>query len=738
MRHPFLACCLAAAVALVPRPAIPETPPQKPAQKTTAPLSIETALTPDAYGRRPLQQAWSPDGRRLVYLWDENGGKALWSLDPATGRSEVLARLADLGEGDKGFELGAYAWSPKGDSLLLVSKGDLYLLPLGSHKLRRLTRTGAEEEDPRFSPEGRHIAFERSLDLWVLDVATGRETRLTSDGRQNVTLNGVNDWVYGEEIWNRLPEAFWWSPDGSHVAFYHFDERSVGMYPLLDDSPLYPEVFLQKYPKAGTTNPKLKIGVADLATGKTTWMNTGGNDAYLARLEWTPRGDAVAIERLSRDQKRLDLLRCGAADGACSTLLTENWRTWINLGRDFRFLPDGRFLWGSERSGWRRLYLYGADGRLIRPATPEGWEITSLDGVAEDGTWAMVTGFPTAGLGPADRKVARVRLDAPDSKNWEVLTPEPGWHQALVSPRGGSWVHGWSDANTPPRAEVRTAAGAAVPLPMTPSRLDAASLPKWELLTIPGPDGSRLPARLLKPAGFDPSRRYPVVIYHYGGPGSQVVDNNWSSRGLWHKLLAARGIAVFSVDNQSSTFFGKAGEDRDYRRFGTVNLAGQLAGVDYLKSLPWVDASRLGLWGWSGGGSNTLYCILNRPGVWKAAIAGAPVTDWKLYDSIWTERYLDRPQDNPQGYHDSAPLTYAANLRDHLLIVHGLADDNVHPQNTIQMSDAFIKAGLPFEQAIYPGQKHGFRPPEMRHFYERATEFFVRELGVSPPYTASR
>ena len=736
MRHPFLACCLAAA-ALVPQPAMPETPPQKPTQKTIAPLSLETALAPDAYGRRPQQQAWSPDGRRLVYLWDENGGKALWSLDPATGRSEVLARLADLGEGDRGFELGAYAWSPKGDSLLLVSKGDLYLLALSGHKLRRLTRTAAEEEDPRFSPDGRHIAFERSLDLWTLDIATGRETRLTSDGRQNVTLNGVNDWVYGEEIWNRLPEAFWWSPDGSRVAYYRFDERSVGMYPLLDDSPLYPEVFLQKYPKAGTTNPKVKIGVADLATGKTTWMNTGGNDSYLARLEWTPRGDAVAIERLSRDQKRLDLLRCGAVDGACSTLLTENWRTWINLGRDFRFLPDGRFLWGSERSGWRRLYLYGTDGRLIRETTPEGWEITSLDGVADDGTWAMVTGFPTAGLGPADRKVARVRLDVPDAKNWEVLTPEPGWHQALVSPRSGSWVHGWSDANTPPRAEVRTAAGAAIPLPMVPAKLDAASLPQWELFTIPGPDGSRLPARLLKPAGFDPSRRYPVVIYHYGGPGSQVVDNNWSSRGLWHKLLAARGIAVFSVDNQSSTFFGKAGEDRDYRRFGTVNLAGQLAGVDYLKSLPWVDASHLGLWGWSGGGSNTLYCILNRPGVWKAAIAGAPVTDWKLYDSIWTERYLDRPQDNPQGYHDSAPLTYAANLKDHLLIVHGLADDNVHPQNTVQMSDALVKAGLPFEQAIYPGQKHGFRPPEMRHFYERATEFFVRELGVTP-YSASR
>jgi dipeptidyl-peptidase-4 len=722
MRHLLIVFSLA----LVAR-AAGAAPPQ-PASR----LTIEAALAPDAFGRRPTQQAWSPDGRRLIYLWDEGSGKALWLLDATTGRSEVLTRLADLGEEDKTLDLDAFSWSPQGDSLLLVAKGDLYLLPVDAArpragKLRRLTKTESEESDARFSPDGRRIAFVRNLDLYVLDVATTEETRLTDDGRENTTLNGINDWVYGEEIWSREPRAYWWSPDSAHLAYYHFDERSVGIYSLLNDAPLYPEIVLQKYPKAGTTNPQVKIGVADLATGRTTWMQTGDPNAYLARLEWTPRSDAVAIERLTRDQKRLDLLRCGAAGGACATLLTENWRTWINLGRDFRFLPDGRFLWGSERSGWRRLYLYDAEGRLIRPATPEGWQVTALDTLADDGTWALVTAFPTAGLGPIDRRVARVRLDAAEP-SWEVLTPEPGWHQALASPRTGSWVHSWSDANTPPRSEVRLAGGRTVPLPSLPSKLDASALPKWEFLTIPGPDGSALPARLLKPAGFAPSRRYPVIVYHYGGPGSQEVSNTWGARGIWHKLMAQRGFAVLTVDNQSSLFFGKPGEDRDYRRFGTVNLAGQLAGVDYLKTLPWVDASRLGLWGWSGGGSNTLYCILNRPGVWKAAIAGAPVTDWKLYDSIWTERYLDRPQDNPEGYRDSSPLTYAAKLKDHLLIVHGLADDNVHPQNTVQMSDALVKAGIQFEQAFYPGQKHGFRPAESRHFYQRAMDFFEREL----------
>jgi dipeptidyl-peptidase-4 len=755
MRHPLIACCLAAAAALTPGAATPEVPPQE----QTGQLTIETALAPNAYGRRPLQQAWSPDGKRLIYVWDAGNGEggkeddkeALWRYDPATGRSEVLARLADLGEGGKEFDLDAYSWSPQGDSLLLSSRGDLYLLPLApstlkAGKLRRLTRTEIEETDARFSPDGRRIAFVRAQDLYVLDVASSQETRLTSDGRENTTLNGITDWVYGEEIWDREPRAYWWSPDSSHIAYYHFDERSVGIYSLLNDSPLYPEIILQKYPKAGTNNPQVRIGVADLATARTTWMKTGDPSSYLARLQWTPRGDAVAIQRMNRDQNRLDLLRCGAADGACVTLVTEQWRTWINLGRDFRFLPDGHFLWGSERGGWRRLYLYGADGTLVRPVTPEGWSITALDAVAEDGTWALVTAFATSELGAIDRKVARVRLDAAETsenRGWEVLTPAPGWHQALVSPRTGSWVHVWSDANTPPRIEVRLADGAVVPFPAGAPKLDAAALPRWEFLTIPGPDGSRLPARLLKPAGFDPSKRYPVLIYHYGGPGSQVVDNNWGGRSVWHKLMALRGFAVFSVDNQSSIFFGKSGEDRDYRRFGPVNLAGQLAGVDYLKSLPWVDASRLGLWGWSGGGANTLYCILNRPGVWKAAVAGAPVTDWKLYDSIWTERYLDRPQDNADGYRDSSPITYAANLKDRLLIVHGLADDNVHPQNTVQMSGALIKAGLPFEQAFYPGQKHGFRPAELRHFYARATEFFTRELqgvevGATPPRTASK
>jgi dipeptidyl-peptidase 4 len=718
MRHLSIALSLAAALAAsAPTPAAADR------------LPFEY-LTGDAGGRRPSQYAWTPDGRRLTYLWDEKGDDkdtALWTLDPATGKAEVLVRLADLKEDGKEIAPSGYEWSPQGDALLLTAEGDLYLYSTGQRSLRRLTRTEGEEEDARFSPDGSRIAFVRDFDLYILDARTGKETRLTSDGKKGVTLNGVTSWVYWEEIWDRGPEAWWWSPDSSRIAFYRFDERQVGVYPIVDENPVFPEVKPQKYPKAGSANPAVRIGVVEVANGRTTWMTTGDPESYLARVAWTPKGDAVAIQRLNREQNQLDLLRCRAADGACSPLLRESWPTWINLGRDFHFLPDGRFLWGSERSGWRRLYLYSAEGSLVRPVTPEGWAITSLDAVAGDGSWAVVTGFQTADLlDPIHRKVARVQLDG---QGWEVLTSEPGAHSAAaVSDKTGAWVHSWSTADTLPRSEARTADGRPIPLPSAPAKFDPATLSKWEYLTIPGPGGSRLPARLLKPEGFDPSRRYPVIVFHYGGPGSQMVDNAWGARGLWHKMMAQRGFAVFTVDNQSSLFFGKAGEDRDHRRFGPVHLAAQLAGVDYLKTLPWVDASRLGLWGWSGGGTNTLYCVLNKPGVWRAAVSGAPVTDWRLYDTIWTERYLDHPKDNPEGYRDSSPVTYAANLKDRLLIVHGLADDNVHPQNTVVMSDALIQAGRQFEQAFYPGQTHGLRGTYSRHFYEKMAEFFEREL----------
>ncbi|HSN86237.1 MAG TPA: DPP IV N-terminal domain-containing protein, partial [Thermoanaerobaculia bacterium] len=683
------------------------------------------AAAPDASGVRPTEISWSPDGGRLAYLWDDTGdtGQALWTMDPATGERQAVLRASELG---KDVEVDEYVWAPKGDALVLIAGGDLYAYSLGDRNLRRLTRTPDEETDPKFSPDGRRIAYVRDYDLHVMDLATGRERALTTDGQQDTFINGATDWVYWEEIWGRDSTGFWWSPDGTKIAYYRFDERPVGTYPIADLVPLDPTVAFQKYPRPGEPNPVVRVGVMDLDGGKTTWMKTGEEDSYLARVAWSPEGD-VAIQKLSRDQARLELLRCDAADGACAPLVTETSATWINLGLGFEYLPDGRFLWGSEESGWNRLYLHDQDGKRVRAVTPDGWSVTSLDAVTPDG-WVVFGGFRTSTLGATERHVLRARLS---EDRTEELTRDPGSHVAVVAPDGKSWVHTWSTAETLPRVELRRASGDPVALPFTaPSGYDPATLPKWEFLTIPGPDGLQLPARILKPANFDPSRRYPALIYHYGGPGSQVVLNWWDTRGrdLFHKRMAQRGFVVANVDNPASIFFGKAGEEKVHRRFGEENLPAQLALVDYLKKTGYVDGGRIGLWGWSGGGIHTLYCILNRPGVWKAAMAGAPVTDWRLYDSIWTERYLGTPQNNPEGFRLSSPIHLAENLKDQLLLVHGLADDNVHPQNTVMLTDRLVKAGIPFELAYYPGQKHGFQGASQGHFFARLAEFFTRTL----------
>jgi dipeptidyl-peptidase-4 len=711
-------------------------------------VSYDAMFAADASGRGPEQPAWSPDGRRLAYLLkegDENGGAVLWSLDPTAGVRQELLRPAELARatGKKPGEaaVDAWQWSPRGDNLLVESGGDLYLLPVSGAPgapLRRLTETAAEETGAKISPDGTHAAFVREANLYLLDLASGREEALTTDGKEDKILNGTTDWLYWEEIWDRTATGFWWSPDSRRIAYYRFDERKVPAHPLIDESPTKPKVTWQKYPKPGEANPRVQVGVLDLAARRTTWMETGGPDQYLVRVAWTPDGGAVAVQALGRSQTRVDLLRCGAADGRCANLVSESWPTWVNLADDFRYLPDGRFLWGSERDGWRRLYLYNPDGRLVRAVSPEGWVVTSVDRLPEPedkDPWVMLTGYRTDGLAAIDRQVAQAALlDA----RFEVLTPEPGTHAALAAPRTGSWVHSWSTADLPERSEVRVISGSGgalgisvIPLPYTPpSTYDPAALPRYEFLTIPGPEGTPLPARLLKPAGFTAGRRYPVIVYQYGGPGSQTVVNRWDRRrrDLFHKRMAQLGFAVLTVDGRSTAFFGKKGEDLDYRRMGEQNLAAQLAGVEWLKAQRWADTDRLGLWGWSGGGTNTLYCLLSRPGVWKAGVAGAPVTDWHLYDSAWTERYLDTPDDNEAGYLESSPLSYAAALRDRLLIVHGLADDNVHPQNTVKMIDELVRAGRPVEQALYPGEKHAMKPPSMRHFFERMEDFFVREL----------
>jgi dipeptidyl-peptidase 4 len=761
-------------------------------------LTFDDLFDDERTGRRPAREAWRPDGGALTYVWDAGEGEALWSLDPATGEATRLVNAADLPspdrEGEDGVDEdtgsedaddggarwpGAYYWSPTGAGMVIESGGDLLWLPVTGGTAGpavRLTDTEADEEAPAISPDGRRLAYVREADLYVVGLPVGgaaaesEERRLTTDGEPGRIYNATTDWVYWEEIWGRDATGFWWSPDSSSIAYYRFDDTEVGEYVLLPsyDDP-YPEPLRQRYPKTGTTNPEVKLGVMDLASGETTWLDLASSDqeTYIARVHWVDghgTGDGradipprVAVERLNREQTELDLLLCDGGD-ECRVILEERHPTWINLGNETRFLPGGRLVWASEREGWRHLYLYelSEDGpaRLLHPLTEGAWAVASVDHAGDDGR-ILATAYGTGPLGAARRRL--ISIDASTESGAEgggvhELTDADGWHEGLPSPDGRHLLHGWSSADEPgwQRVEpVATGGGlgrATAELPSVPPAYDPRSLPSWHFFEMPAGEGSEgmLPAAMLLPSGvaaIDPERagartgngagRHPVIMYHYGGPGSQVVADRWArGRGLWHKLMAQRGYGVLTVDNRASVFFGKAGEDRVHRRFGEVNLEAQTAGVRYLDTLPWADASRVGLWGWSGGGSNTLYCMLRSPGTWRAGMSGAPVTDWRYYDTIWTERYLDSPEDNPEGYRDSSAVTHAEALADRLLIVHGTADDNVHPQNTMALAKLWTEAGIPFEMAIYPGEKHGLGDAASRHFFERMTGFFERALAA--------
>lgn len=715
-------------------------------------LTFDDLFEEDRGGRRADVLGWVGDGSRLAYRWelgpgDERDGLFLVSFEDA-GNQDVVP-WERLTEGDP--EASSLHWLPDGSGAVVEAEGDLHLWTW-EDGARRLTETDADEEDPKVSPDGSHVAFVRDADLYAVSLTSdagetlGAERRLTTGGVPGEILHGTTDWVYWEEIYGRAGTGFWWSPDSTRIAYYEFDDREVGEYPLVADAIPYPTSEPQRYPKAGTTNPTVRLGVLHLDTGSTTWLATGdGNDGdhpYLARVDWLPDSSAVAVQRLDREQDALDLLYCqptapaasNGGKGACHVVIEERWPTWINLGDDHRFLDDGRILWASERSGWRHLYLYSADGELIRPVTSgAGWFVSSVDHVG-DGR-VVFTHSGTGPLGAARRMVSSVSLGGGEPTR---ESREDGWHGANVSPDGRHWVHTWSDADDPGWQRVEDLADTPdettfMPLPEDKPAFEPSELPQWRFFQIEGPEGP-LPAAMLEPVrgqATDGAGPAPAIMYHYGGPGSQVVRDAWGSRGrsLWHKMMAQRGFAVLTVDNRASTFFGKRGEDRVHRRFGEVNLEAQSAGAAYLSGLDSVDGERIGLWGWSGGGTHTLYCLSNSPGTWAAGVAGAPVTDWRLYDTIWTERYLDHPRDNAAGYQASSPVTYGEKLEDPLLLIHGLADDNVHPHNTTALTAALVEAGIPFEMAVYPGQKHGFQGASARHFYDKMTEFFDRHLG---------
>jgi dipeptidyl-peptidase-4 len=695
-------------------------------------LTVERINSEPALGGvLPTDIAWMPDGRRVTWL--KPGPAAgvpadLWSLEASTGKETLLLEgsrlLAPAAGGDaKPLPLRGYSWAPSADALLVGHGGDVFLVDVRQQTVRPLVRTPEEEEFPTLSPDGRRVAFVRKNDLYVVDVASGRETRLTSSGSETV-LNGRLDWVYEEELAGRSGRAFVWAPDSKKIAYLQLDQARVPTFPIVDFLPVGNTLFTQRYPKPGDANSVVRLGVVavvatDPGAGPERLVSFTPDDLYIVPdLAWSQDSGTLAFQEMNREQNELQLRVLAVPEsptgllGGPRTVLTERSPTWVNPSPAPRFLKDNRrFVWVSERDGFAHVYLCELAGSC-RAVTQGPWTVDASSTFASTGGPLLVeerTGFVYFTATEKDvreRHLYRARLDGTGRAR---LTREDGNHRVALSPDAKYYVDTFSDVATPPRVTLSSADGlhrTKVEENRSPEilRYERGQIEWVDLLAK---DGTVLHASLLKPADFDPARRYPVIVSVYGGPQAQTVQNAWSHVSPFEHLLASHGFLVFSLDNRGSAYRGHAFESAIFHDMGRVELEDQLVGVEYLKALPFVDSGHLGILGWSYGGYMTLYALTHAPGVFRAGVAGAPVTDWKLYDSIYTERYMGTPKSNPKGYETSSPLAAAAALQGDLLIIHGTADDNVHLANTLAFADALIRGGRPHVLNLQPGQLHG-------------------------------
>jgi len=696
---------------------------------------------------------WAPDGKRFSYIEvKRNGNDAvleLWTMDAASGERKVLVSAATLksvtqpekakttqGTGLARVEADNYQWSPDSGSLLFIGTNSMVLLDLKTMAVKPVVSSEHEIEDPKFSPNGQWVSFSRDANLFAVSLASGETKTLTTGGSEEV-LKGKLDWVYPEEL--DLRTAYWWSPDSSKIAYYEMDERPVTQYAIMDMSAPTGGTEYTRYPLAGQANPIVRVGVVPVTGGETKWMDTGTNtDVYLARVDWLPDSKQVAIQRLNRAQNQLDLLFCDVASGASTTALTETDKYWINIGDDLYFFSDNkRFLWSSERTGYRHLYLYDSSGKQLAQLTSGDWGISDTGGFGPgavnhpgvDEKHGYVY-FMTNKDDVKETNLYRVSLN---DKSLTRITKESGYNAANLSPALSGFVHSYSNAATPTRQELCRMDGTPVAV-LNEGKVPALTeykISPLEFVQVTADDGTKLNASIIKPVNFDPSKKYPVYVSVYGGPHVQMVQNRWGGFFfLFHEVLAQKGYVVFELDNRGSWGRGHAFETPIYHQMGKVELQDQVAGVKYLESLGYVDPARIGISGGSYGGYMTLEALFNASDVYKVGVAHAPVTDWKFYDTIYTERYMGTPQNNPEGYKASAPLNQAENLKGKLMLVHGTGDDNVHFANSVALLNALIDSGrYPDQLMVFPGRGHGISDAASRVLeQQRELEFILSAL----------
>lgn len=712
-------------------------------------LTIERLVaSPSLNGPSVQGLEMSPDGRRITFLRGKEENKSqldLWEFDARSGVASLLVDSAvllggteeELSEEEKARRernrkltgkkgIVSYAWSQDGKSLLFPLGGDVFLLPLGG-EVKRLTNTPDYETDIQFSPKGNYVSFIRARELYAVEVASGREIKLTS-GSTDAIANGMAEFVVQEEL-GRFT-GYWWSPDETRVAFEQFDESPVlvkDRYEVQPDGGVITRK--QRYPEAGSNNVLVKLGVTNLADQAVSWVDMGAEtDIYLARVDWTADSTKLVYQRLNRAQTRLDMVQTDLATGAQSQLLQEQSDVWINIHDTWDFLSDGSFLWANERTGFRHLYLMNADGSVQRQLTSGDWAVHELERVDEEARVAYFTGYRDS---PTEQHLYRVSLDGGAI---DRISVEKGWHKVTVGE--GVFVDNFSSPEQPPQVMVRSLENGKTLSAILENKLDADhpfgpyldSRVKTSFGTITAEDGTDLYYRLYEPAERETGRRYPAIMAPYGGPHGQRVRQDW--RVDMNHILARNGYVVMVVDNRGMANRGLKFESHIKNAMGTVEVRDQVTAANWLKTKDYIDGERIGFWGWSYGGYMTLMALFQAPDVFKAGVSVAPVTDWRLYDTAYTERYLGHPDAPGNVYEKSSVFKYVDGFSGELLLIHGMADDNVFFDNSVKLMSVLQQKGKQFELMTYPGKKHGIRGQSARgHLYHQMLNFFGRTLG---------
>ena len=580
-----------------------------------------------------------------------------------------------------------------------------------------------------FSPDGNKVAYVYDNNLYVYDIASGKTTAVTTDGQWNHIINGNCDWVYEEEF--EFTRAFDWSANGSYIAYYKFDETNVKEYDITMYNNQYNFQYTYKYPKAGEENSKVEIHIYNVANGQDVKAQYEQGDIYIPRIKWTQQDNKLVVFWMNRHQNDLKLLLTDAATGTAQPIYEEQNKYYVEINDNWRFLKDGKnYLFTSEMNGYNQLYLYSMDGKKRLQLSKLKYDVANVEAVDEKNRLVYYTlAYPTA----MDRNLF---VSDFDGKKTTQLTTGTGWHQVSFNPAFTQFYDNYSTINTPPVVTLydirkNTAVKNKVidESMKLKSILDQYDIAAAQLIKVPNSKGDSLNAWIVKPSNFNASQKYPVLFCNYGGPGSQQVANRFGAVSYWHQLLVENGFIVVSVDNTGTGYRGEDFKKKTYLQLGKLEIEDQIDAAKYFGSLPYVDKNRIGHWGWSFGGFMSCLAITKGSDVFKAAVAVAPVTSWRFYDNIYTERYMRTPQENPKGYDDNSPLNFTDRIKGKFIIIHGTGDDNVHFQNSVEMVEAMIQNNVDFESAYYPNKNHGIRGGNTSyHLYHKMTEWLMQNL----------